>query len=994
MRIQNIILMLLMILVFSVSAYADYGLFGAGVGTLPDVPSCGYAYDINAGGFKVSCGVEHIGDYSLVAIELQYRIVGTSTWTTSSSQLFTGIPAGSSGFDSKIYTVTGLSSNTNYEYRGRLVFSAIHCLETSCYSGSAYEPSPYKSLTTSQIVTIDTPDITTLTATNVGEGTARLRGTVDLDDYDYVDAKFYYRKVGTTTWSSTAFQGVSADGDYYKDITGLLAGTQYEYQAYISYWSGDCTIFGTTCPSDTKYGAKVTFTTTGGQVFTAPTITTLQVASVDTSSATLYGSVDPFGNATYVDTYFEYGLNYFGSSITTTDDYRVMGGGTYWEAITGLDENSEYKFRFCGAYLNPTFETSTCGNWIVFNTLSASSIVAYYNFTQGNSQDVSGNNYDGIDTSMSYSADGAEFDGLASRINLTSLNALEFSGDFSIRIRFSLDSVTGLRTILYNRNYGDSFSKGYGLYMNGASLTYQLSNGSQRITGAIATLSLNTTYDMIFNFDRNQNMTVYNNGVRIFSTIISTQQGSLSTSDYMLIGAGREGATYAKYFYSGSMHTLTFYSQLLTLEQITELYYQAETGITEPSVDIFYPNPIDSTSMTLRGALTSMGSYDEVTTFFGYKKSTEFGYIDGGFTNRSATSASFSYGVAGMTANTLYDIRLCAQTPVQLTCEYSQVQTLATASSINDVVVETQGASSINESSATVFGLLSDMGEYEALRYFFYYKLYEGSIWIPTAYYAIYDPSQVWETITGLDDNEFYSYKFCALDDDLNEICGDEELFYTNESVTLPTISIQPATNVMERSARFVALISDLAGYASLDYYFTYKKSSDSLYLSFTSTSTTTSSGAQTVYDDVYTLVGDTQYDVKMCVDIGIPYCTASTSFNTTAVTNNVFVAPTTPDSDNTFDDIWDIIFQGSYFMKLLMGFFIVLAVLFMGINGFGKMGMQMGSFAMMIFLFIGVVLATLLKLFPMFIMILFLVGGILLIVLKQMFFGGASGGD
>jgi len=246
--------------------------------------------------------------------------------------------------------------------------------------------------------------------------------------------------------------------------------------------------------------------------------------------------------------------------------------------------------------------------------------------------------------------------------------------------------------------------------------------------------------------------------------------------------------------------------------------------------------------------------------------------------------------------------------------------------------------------------------------------------------------------VSSLNPDTFYAYKFCVTTLSNDEVCGDEVIFYTDEDFELPEIVIYPPSNVMERSALFSAGINDMGSFGSLNYYFTYKKSTEELYLTFTTQRT--AQGEMTINTDVSNLVGDTTYDVKFCVDVGVVYCTDARQFTTTAVTSDIFIPPTSIDPDNEFDAIWQTLFQGSQFAMTLMGFFLVLAILFIGISAFGKVGMQMGSFAVMIFLFIGVFIATLLRLFPMIYMILFLVGGILLIVLKQMFFTGASGGD
>jgi len=53
---------------------------------------------------------------------------------------------------------------------------------------------------------------------------------------------------------------------------------------------------------------------------------------------------------------------------------------------------------------------------------------------------------------------------------------------------------------------------------------------------------------------------------------------------------------------------------------------------------------------------------------------------------------------------------------------------------------------------------------------------------------------------------------------------------------------------------------------------------------------------------------------------------------------------------ENAFDDIWDNMLQGSTTAKLLLGFVVLLGIIFFGVAVFGKYNMNLGVYGIMIF--------------------------------------------
>lgn len=96
-----------------------------------------------------------------------------------------------------------------------------------------------------------------------------------------------------------------------------------------------------------------------------------------------------------------------------------------------------------------------------------------------------------------------------------------------------------------------------------------------------------------------------------------------------------------------------------------------------------------------------------------------------------------------------------------------------------------------------------------------------------------------------------------------------------------------------------------------------------------------------------------------------------------------------TTNVEKSIDNIWSSLLEGSEWAKIIMGIAITLSTLFVGVSAFGKTNMQLGTYGIMILLFIGALLSTIIGLFPTYILLLFIIGGVVLAILKGMLFSG-----
>ncbi|MEW6142748.1 MAG: Ig-like domain-containing protein [Chloroflexota bacterium] len=211
--------------------------------------------------------------------------------------------------------VAGLLAGTTYNFRASV--TGVH--------GSALGAN----MTFTTLVT--PPTVTTNAATGVGTTAATLNGNLtSLGTAPLVNASFQY---GTTTTygNTTPAQAMTATGAFAFPLSGLTAGTTYNFQA-----RADGGAHGTAT------GTNLTFTT-GVQ---APTVATNAATSLTTTGATLNGNLTNLGTATTVNVNFDYGVAATPPAYgSTTTPAAKTATGTFSAALTGLTANTQYDFR-------------------------------------------------------------------------------------------------------------------------------------------------------------------------------------------------------------------------------------------------------------------------------------------------------------------------------------------------------------------------------------------------------------------------------------------------------------------------------------------------------------------------------------------------------------------------------------------------------------------------------------------------------------------------
>ena len=159
-----------------------------------------------------------VGGYDSVNVRFAYKKSADSTWS------YTGWVAKSAS-GTHTASVTGLSSNTQYDFKAQLKYNDFEFGETTLDGA------------TRQFTTLRTPPtVTTQAATDVVLFHAIFHMSYTVGDYSPVQVRFAYKKSADAGWSYTAWVSKSADGtDSAYTILLVASATQYDFKAQLKY---------------------------------------------------------------------------------------------------------------------------------------------------------------------------------------------------------------------------------------------------------------------------------------------------------------------------------------------------------------------------------------------------------------------------------------------------------------------------------------------------------------------------------------------------------------------------------------------------------------------------------------------------------------------------------------------------------------------------------------------------------------------------------------
>ena len=207
--------------------------------------------------------------------------------------------------------------------------------------------------TTSGTGIVVIPTVNTTTVTNIAQTTATSGGNITSNGGATVTTGgvCWSTAINPTISNSKTIDGITTNGDFVSNITGLTPNTPYHVRAYATNSAG------------TAYGSDLIFTTLGIPVV-LPTVTTTVIINIAQTTAIGGGNVTSDGGATVTVRGVCWDMS-GGPGIDNVHTTDGTGTGIFTSSITGLNPNTTY---YVVAYATNSVGTAY-GARVQFNTL-------------------------------------------------------------------------------------------------------------------------------------------------------------------------------------------------------------------------------------------------------------------------------------------------------------------------------------------------------------------------------------------------------------------------------------------------------------------------------------------------------------------------------------------------------------------------------------------------------------------------------------------------
>ena len=544
---------------------------------------------------------------------------------------------GISGWQSTSYTYDGLgrvltqtnpdgtSTSNNYAQPWQTVVTNARGFQDT-YSYDAFNRLV-------QVQNYAPPTVVTNAASSITSSSATLNGNLaGLGSAGSVTVSFQW---GTTTsyGNTTTGQPMTAVGAFNAAISGLSANTTYHFRAMAV---GDGTVYGND------------FTLTTPTV--APSVSSSVATGIDPTTTMLNGNLASLGDATSVTVSFQWGLTTNYGHNTTG---QVMTSpANFYAAISGLTAANTYHFRakavgsstVYGADQQFTTQSSGGGTVIITSVITGTDDGFCGSGTFDNTDDWYEIGHP--DSSDTYNA-WFRFTGITipagATIDNAYLNVVEGEFDSGTSLKISAEKAANPNaptsqadeTSRVRTTSNVAWTSGYNDYEY---------HSSPSFTSVIQELVNNYTYS--------------NSAIQI----LVDNNGSTT-------GTEAEGSTYED----------TGYPPQLYIQ-----YHMGSGDSSPPAVGTNAVSNVATTSATLNGNLTSLGSTSSVQVSFQWGMDTNYGNTTA--SQPETSTGTFTASLTGLNPNTVYHVRAVA---VGATTTYGSDMLLSTTPSVTTAVTTT-----------------------------------------------------------------------------------------------------------------------------------------------------------------------------------------------------------------------------------------------------------------------------------------------------------------
>ncbi|MCU4740543.1 ice-binding family protein [Natronoglomus mannanivorans] len=234
--------------------------------------------------------------------------------------------------------------------------------------------------------------------------------------------------------------------------------------------------------------------------------------------------------------------------------------------------------------------------------------------------------------------------------------------------------------------------------------------------------------------------------------------------------------------------------------------------ITSPATDV------NGSTATLTGELLDLGDFDTVDVFFEWR---ELGTDEWIVTETQTLDApgEFNAEIAGLEPGSTYEFRAVAVTDD--TRDEGAVLSF-TKDEPGAPIVETQTATEVNGSTATLNGELIDLGDFDSVDVFFEWRELGADEWTATETQTLDEAGDFSAEIAGLEPGSTYEFRAVAVAND--ERYEGTIASFTKAEAGVPGVETQPATDINGSTATLNGELLDLGDFDAADVLFEWRE--------------------------------------------------------------------------------------------------------------------------------------------------------------------------